>query len=42
MGERVVELCIALKHPDEEHALMSALADHHYAPQYSRWLNPPV
>ena len=42
MGERVVELCIAVKHPDEERALLSAIADNHYAPQYSRWLDPPV
>jgi threonine dehydratase len=42
MGERVVELCIAIKDPREERALMSALAENHYAPQYSRWLDPPV
>ena len=42
MGERIVELCIAIKGPGEEQLLMSALADHHYAPQYSRWLDPPV
>jgi threonine dehydratase len=42
MGERIVELCIAIKGPGEERALMAALADHHYAPQYSRWLDAPV
>jgi threonine dehydratase len=42
MGERVVELCIALKGPGEEHELMTALAERNYAPQYSRWLDPPV
>lgn len=42
MGERVVELCIAIRSADEERALMHALADHNYAPQYSRWLDPPV
>lgn len=42
MGERVVELCIAVKSPDEEVALLEALAERNYAPQYSRWLDPPV
>lgn len=42
MGERVVELCIAIKSPDDEHALMWALAGHNYAPQYSRWHDPHV
>jgi threonine dehydratase len=42
MGERVVELCISITNPAEEKLLMAALADHNYAPQYSRWLDPPV
>ena len=40
--ERVVELCIAIKEAGEEQALMSALVKCNYAPQYSRWLDPPV
>jgi threonine dehydratase len=37
MGERVVELCLAVNGPWEEKALLASLADSHYAPQYSRW-----
>lgn len=42
MGERVVELCIAVKGPSEEKLLLAALADSNYAPQYSRWLDPTL
>lgn len=42
MGERVVELCISITDPGEERLLMAALADCNYAPQYSRWHDPPV
>ncbi len=42
MGERVVELCIAVKSAEEELALLEALAERNYAPQYSRWMDPPV
>jgi len=42
MGERVVELCIAVKSPEEETALMEALAERNYAPQPSRWMDPSV
>jgi hypothetical protein len=37
-----LEPCIAVKNPGEERALLSALADANYAPQYSRWLDPPI
>jgi threonine dehydratase len=37
MGERVVELCLAVNGPGEEKVLLAALADSHYAAQYSRW-----
>jgi threonine dehydratase len=40
MGERVVELCLAINGPSEEKALLAALADCNYAPQYSRWPDP--
>ncbi|MEA2529565.1 MAG: threonine dehydratase, partial [Thermomicrobiales bacterium] len=40
MGERVVELCLAINGPSEEKALLAALADCNYAPQYSRWHDP--
>jgi threonine dehydratase len=40
MGERVVELCLAVNGPSEERALLAALADCNYAPQYSRWHDP--
>ena len=42
MGERVVELCIAVSGPEDEQELLTALAEHNYAPQYSRWHDPPV
>ncbi|MGI8477386.1 MAG: threonine ammonia-lyase [Thermomicrobiales bacterium] len=42
MGERVVELCIAINGPAEKAALLDALGAHNYAPQYSRWHDGPV
>jgi threonine dehydratase len=39
MGERVVELCLSVRNGAEMDALMTALANAHYAPQYSRWLD---
>ena len=42
MGERVVELCIAVKDLEEERALLEAWAERNYAPQYSRWHDSPV
>ncbi len=40
MGERVVELCIAVNGPAEKAALLDALSERNYAPQYSRWHDP--
>jgi threonine dehydratase len=40
MGERVVELCLSVTSHAEERALLAALADANFAPQYSRWHDP--
>jgi threonine dehydratase len=40
MGERIVELCLAVNSAAEEQALYAALAAHNYAPQYSDWHDP--
>lgn len=40
MGERVVELCLSVTSTEEGQALLSALADAGFAPQFSTWHDP--